>query len=218
MGHLWSTLTLCVVLLGILVEQVKTRGLLIELDRPIEHFAVSHRTMGLTDVMRLFTTLGGTTFLFPLILLSVTYLVFRDRDWRAPVVLASAFATDILLQDVVKKLVDRHRPPLALMIGRYPGGSFPSGHTTQALVVYGMIALLLIRIHPKWPRLWTLAPIATLILLIGASRIYLGAHWFTDVIGGFVLGTFWLATLHALFPFLLRRKPRPGVDDTTWNS
>jgi undecaprenyl-diphosphatase len=133
--------------------------------------------------------------------------VFRDRAWKPPAVLAAAFVSDILLQDVVKKLVDRRRPPIALMIGRYPPGSFPSGHTTQSLVVYGLIALLLIRTRPGWPRLPVLIFAGSLVLLIGASRIYLGAHWLTDVAGGLVLGSFWIIVLHALFPVALFRQP-----------
>jgi undecaprenyl-diphosphatase len=162
--------------------------------------------------MRAFSQIGSTSFLLPLILVSITYFVFRDRDWRPPAVLAAAFVADILVQDAVKGLVARHRPPLSFMIGRYPPGSFPSGHTTQSVVVYGLIALLLIRIHPHWPAAPILLGAALIVLCVGASRIYLGAHWLSDVGGGLVLGTFWIIVLHALFPFLLRRTsaPRPG--------
>lgn len=157
----------------------------------------------MTDVMRLLSDIGSTSFLLPLVLLAGVYFVFRDRAWKPPAILAAAFVSNILLQDAVKKLVDRHRPPLSQMIGRYPGGSFPSGHTTQSLVVYGLIALLLIRTHPNWPRIPVLLSTALLVLLIGVSRLYLGAHWLTDVAGGLLLGTFWLLVLHALFPVLL---------------
>jgi undecaprenyl-diphosphatase len=199
-------------LLGLLAQQVLSRGPLIGLDRPLERFAVAHRTNFLTDVMRLLSEVGSTVFLLPLILLSIAYFVFRDRDWKPPTVLAAAFVTDILLQDTVKRLVGRHRPPLRYMIGRYPGGSFPSGHTTQSFVVYGLIALLLIRTHPSWRRGPVLLTAGLLVFLIGASRVYLGAHWLTDVAGGFVLGSFWLITLHALFPFLLPAEVRSQTD------
>jgi membrane-associated phospholipid phosphatase len=159
--------------------------------------------------MRGFSQIGSTSFLLPLILVSITYFVFRDRDWRAPAALAVAFVTDILVQDAVKTLVGRHRPPVSLMIGRYPPGSFPSGHTTQSMVVYGLIALLMIRIHPEWRRAPILLGAALIVVCVGVSRIYLGAHWLSDVAGGLVLGTFWIIVLHALFPFLLGRTPAP---------
>jgi membrane-associated phospholipid phosphatase len=199
-------LTSCTLMLALLAQQVIARGPLIDLDHPVERFAVTHRSIAMTAVMRLLSEVGSTVFLLPLILLSVAYFVFRDRDWKPPAVLAAAFVTDILLQDVVKRLVGRHRPPVSVMIGRYPGGSFPSGHTTQSLVVYGLIALLVIRTHPSWPRVPVVAAASLLVLLIGASRIYLGAHWLTDVAGGLLLGSFWLMTMQALFPFLLPNK------------
>jgi membrane-associated phospholipid phosphatase len=202
--RLFAFLALCVVLMGILIQQVVTHGPLTSLDRPTERFAVAHRTGVLTDIMRFLSQIGSTSFLVPLVLLYITYFVFRQRDWRRPAVLAVALVSDILMQDLVKSVVDRNRPPARFMIGRYPPGSFPSGHTTQSLVVYGLIALLLIKTQPAWPRIWPLVAAASLVLLIGASRIYLGAHWLTDVAGGIVLGTFWIIILHALFPFLLR--------------
>lgn len=204
LARLAAFLCACIVLMGVLIQQVLTHGPVTALDRPTERFAVAHRTVALTDVMRFMSEIGSTSFLLPLILISITYFVLRERDWKPPVVLAVAFVTDILLQDLVKSTVGRHRPPVALMIGRYPPGSFPSGHTTQSVVVYGLIALLFIRTHPTWPRMWVLTTAAVLVLMIGASRIYLGAHWLTDVAGGIVLGSFWIIILHALFPFLLR--------------
>jgi membrane-associated phospholipid phosphatase len=206
-----ATLVTCLLLLALLAQQVITRGPLTDLDRPVERFAVTHRTVPMTDLMRLLSEVGSTVFLVPLVLLFVTYLVFRDREWKRPIVLAAALVTDILLQDVVKRLVNRHRPPLSGMIGRYPPGSFPSGHTTQSLVVYGLIALLLVRTHPSWPRIPILTAAVLLVLLIGVSRIYLGAHWLTDVAGGLLLGSFWLLMLQALFPFLLPNKADPNL-------
>jgi membrane-associated phospholipid phosphatase len=203
MKRLITGLATCTLLLGVLTEQVIARGPLTDLDHPVERFAVTHRSIAMTDVMRLLSDVGSTSFLFPIVLIAVVYFVFRDRAWKPPAVLAAAFISDILLQDVVKAVVGRHRPPLSQMIGRYPGASFPSGHTTQSLVVYGMIALLLIRTHPRWPRVAVLLPAVCLVLLIGISRVYLGAHWPTDVAGGLLLGSFWLLVLHALFPFLL---------------
>jgi undecaprenyl-diphosphatase len=197
-------LAVCVSVMGVLIQQVVSHGPLTGLDRPTERFAVAHRTGALTDIMRFLSEIGSTSFLVPLVLVSITYFVFRERDWKPPAVLALALVTDILLQDLVKGVVGRHRPPVHYMIGRYPPGSFPSGHTTQSLVVYGLIALLLMRTHPTWPRLWPLLGAGSLVLLIGTSRIYLGAHWLTDVAGGIVLGSFWIIILHALFPFLLR--------------
>jgi undecaprenyl-diphosphatase len=93
-----------------------------------------------------------------------------------------------------KLLISRERPPLAI---RDPHAtestkSFPSGHSMGSVVGYGMLAYvvtLVVRRRPERTVLVTL--LAVLVLLIGFSRVYLRAHWFTDVLGGFAIGVFW---------------------------
>lgn len=72
--------------------------------------------------------------------------------------------------------------------------SFPSGHATTALVVFGTIAYLVARLEPtRRQRRWTLASAAALILLIGWSRVYMGVHYPSDVLAGYLSGTVWVA-------------------------
>lgn len=73
------------------------------------------------------------------------------------------------------------------------GAAFPCGHATQAIAVWGMLTVLLLRGHGRRARTAAVTGSTLLVLLIGASRIYLGAHWLTDVVGGFALGGMWLA-------------------------
>src|SRR6266511_961944 len=89
-------------------------------------------------------------------------------------------------------------PPAAQAIGHWTGFAFPSGHTTKATAVYGMLAALLAATTPRWGRkvsVWTAA--ALLAGLVGLSRLYLGAHWLTDVLGALTLGAAWLFVLLA---------------------
>jgi len=91
-----------------------------------------------------------------------------------------------------KLLIERHRPEITLDVSA-AGWSFPSGHATVAMAVYGFIAYAIARTLPGVPErfevtYWT----AAMIGLIGFSRIFLGVHYLTDVIGGFLVGAFWL--------------------------
>lgn len=91
-----------------------------------------------------------------------------------------------------KLLIGRHRPEITLDVIA-PGWSFPSGHATVAMAVYGFIAYAIARTFSSVSErfevsYWT----AMMIGLIGFSRIFLGVHYFTDVIGGFLVGAFWL--------------------------
>jgi len=123
---------------------------------------------------------------------------WRRRTWRPLWLLVGAYLGAWVLSETVKDLTHRARPPAAQAIGHWTGYAFPSGHTTKATAVYGMLAVLLAAATPHWGRkvaLWTAA--ALLAGLVGLSQLYLGAHWLTDVLGGLALGAAWLFVLLA---------------------
>jgi membrane protein DedA with SNARE-associated domain/membrane-associated phospholipid phosphatase len=176
------------------------------LDAPVQRFFVAHREAWLTPVMRGVTNLGNAAVLIGLLLLVGLVWWWRRRTWRPLGLLAGAYLGAWLLSDTVKDLTHRARPPAAQAIGHWTGYAFPSGHTTKATAVYGMLAALLAAATSRWGRkvsVWTAA--ALLAGLVGLSRLYLGAHWLTDVLGALTLGAAWLfalltatRTVHAL--------------------
>jgi undecaprenyl-diphosphatase len=117
------------------------------------------------------------------------------RSWVPLIVLSAALVGAVFLGDVVKPLVARVRPAYAATVG-VNGYAFPSGHATQSIAVYGGFAYL----TAGWLRTWS-AKVAAwtvailVVLLIGFSRVYLGLHWVTDVLGGYALGAVWLAAV-----------------------
>jgi membrane-associated phospholipid phosphatase len=176
------------------------------LDGPVQRFFVAHRDAWLTPLMRSATNLGNAAVLIGLILLAGLAWWWRRRTWRPLWLLAGAYLGAWVLSETVKDLTHRARPPAAQAIGHWTGYAFPSGHTTKATAVYGMLAALLAATTARWGRkvtLWTAA--ALLAGLVGLSRLYLGAHWLTDVLGALTLGAAWLfvlltatRTVHAL--------------------
>jgi membrane protein DedA with SNARE-associated domain/membrane-associated phospholipid phosphatase len=167
------------------------------LDAPVQRFFLAHREAWLTTVMRGVTNLGNAAVLIGLLLLIGLAWWWRRRTWRPLWSLAGAYLGAWVLSETVKDLTHRARPPAAQAIGHWTGYAFPSGHTTKAAAVYGMLAALLAT-TPRWGRkvsVWTVA--ALLAGLIGLSRLYLGAHWLTDVLGALTLGATWLFVLLA---------------------
>jgi undecaprenyl-diphosphatase len=107
---------------------------------------------------------------------------------------AAAFTGASLIDHWLKLTIRRPRPIYAAALLHNPTWSFPSGHAMGSLVGYGMLAYVLM----LWARgkrntqRWIAVAAATLILAIGISRLYLGVHYFSDVVGGYAAGLLWL--------------------------
>ena len=99
-----------------------------------------------------------------------------------------------VLSETLKRIIHRPRPPFSVILTSQ-SWSFPSGHAMESLVAYGMAAYLMITLLPgtRTRRRVIILGATTLILAIGFSRMYLGVHYFSDVVGGFAAGALWLA-------------------------
>jgi len=167
-------------------------------DPHVTAWVIAHRTGGLTSALQVLTWLGSTAVIIPAGLAVGLYFLIRRRTWQPLALLAAAVAGAIGLYDIVKPLVGRPRPPAAIWIGHYTGPAFPSGHATQSAAFYAMLAIVLGAGLSSRRRaiLWSAAALA--VLIVGASRIYLAAHWLTDVLAGYALGATWVAIVVAV--------------------
>ena len=150
-------------------------------------------------------SLGGVPVAIGL-LLGVTFLLVVLRR-RADATIMVLSLIPMLVGDGLKQVVERPRPDY-LLLGHDPTSlSFPSGHSVYALLFGGILIYLsghLIR-HPKIRR-WVQGGLCLLILAMGASRVYLGVHWPSDVIGGYLYGGVALVGLIALHKVLTDRR------------
>ena len=115
-----------------------------------------------------------------------------------------------MLQRTIKVLTQVPRPPAADAVGVFSGYAFPSGHATDAAAVYGMLGVLLATALPRRAAkaaVWTAAVVV--VGLVGLSRIYLGAHWLTDVLAGFAIGAAWSSSLLAFTRNMAAPAPIP---------
>lgn len=156
-------------------------------DHRILEFVIKHRTGWLDSTMRVVTSLGSFTVLT--FVAVVAALVWRKRvgDWTALVLLALVAAIAWWSSNSLKLAFGRARPDLADRLVLAGGYSFPSGHATQSAAIWGTLALLAASRFPSHRlSIWSAA--ATIAVSVGVSRVYLGVHWFTDVIAGWALG------------------------------
>ena len=182
--------------LGALTQDVLSRESLNMIDRPVLRFFVRHREPGLTGCSKVVTALGSSAVLIPLIVVIGLVWWWRRRTWRPSVLLVGAYGGAEGLFNVDKALVGRPRPPMALALAHFSGSAFPSGHATLSMAVWGMVAALAADATTRWSRKVAVWAAALLVAaFVGVTRLYLGAHWFTDVAGGWALGTLWLFAL-----------------------
>ena len=145
-----------------------------------------------TEVWRAITQAGGAI-LVPIGLAIVVGLLVARRP-RSALVYGVALLVATGWTQLVKVALERVRPPGGELIAA--GYSFPSGHALNSTVTYGLIALLVWRSGlPRWIRVTTAVILAVLIGLIGLSRIALGAHYPSDVVGGWLAGLAIVATV-----------------------
>jgi undecaprenyl-diphosphatase len=143
------------------------------------------------------TMLGDAAVTVPVTLIAVAWLLIVKRDRQSGLFLAATASIAFLLVTAVKQVTQIPRP-----LDIYGGAvhyAFPSSHAAMSLVIYGFLALLCSRELARKRQWLPFVPAVGLILAIGYSRLYLGAHWLADVAGGFSLGTAWLLLMTLVF-------------------
>ena len=150
-----------------------------------------------------------------LLVFAVAAVCAYKRKWVEAAFVIATLSSGILA-GVLKMLVGRQRPPSFTMnpsdiFQSFNQYAYPSGHVLFFVVFFGFVACLAWKFFSGWMRWLTISTCALLIVLIGPSRIYLGEHWVSDVIGSYIIGTFWLIILVLLYQVVLyRRSGRPG--------
>ncbi|MGN7797659.1 phosphatase PAP2 family protein [Leifsonia sp. 22587] len=181
------------------------------LDLPILNAAMHLRSPVLNAFTIGYTDIAGEIGMPVIAVTAILILALRRRSWTPVLLIGAAGIGSLLITIAGKDLVGRHRPPLADAVPPYEySPSFPSGHTLNAVVVIGIIAyLLVLRRHTAHARVLLICAAAVYAFTVGLSRIYLGHHWFTDVLAAWALGAAWLAliiTAHRLYLTVRRRR------------
>jgi membrane-associated phospholipid phosphatase len=161
---------------------------------------------GVLEVAAWATHLGDPITLTVIVLVVALWLVLRGRRWLALGWVAAGVGNGVLNQ-LLKRVFERVRPLHEHGFAVADGYSFPSGHTSGSVVVYGMLAYLAVRLLPPVWHLPSVLAAATLAWAMGVCRVLLQVHWASDVMAGFGSGLAWL-TVCILCIEMLRRYRR----------
>jgi undecaprenyl-diphosphatase len=159
-------------------------------DANVSSWALSIQSSAFTEIARLIRYGFGTTVLSIVTALIAVYLFYRHYRNEA-LLLAGAMLGEFLIVSILKRSIHSPRPLHEII--PETGFSFPSGHATAAVVFLGVLTYLAWQ-HFKSRNVRILSGVLLVLLslLVGFSRIYLNVHWFSDVLGAYSLGVFWL--------------------------
>lgn len=185
---------LAIWLFGAVLEEVLDNEAVVRFDVATMAWMQLHVTAFGLRVFAVITRLGDIP-VMPVIAVAGAVMLWRQRERILLACWTAAFVGGVLLATLLKTLVHRARPVMAMQRLHIQSYSFPSGHTMAATIGYGMLGYVLaMHWRPRRVRRRVIFLTAmTLAGLVGVSRVYLGVHFPTDVIGGFAAGTAWLA-------------------------
>lgn len=188
-----AMLALMLLLLGwcwfALLMAVVAHGEPLRLDMVVHQAMLALRNPLADYPMAALASLGAWQVLLPATAAGMGYLVWRRR-WMAAAHWLAALAFGLALTKLLGATVHVVRPPDASS-----GFGFPSVSVTMATIIFGFFAVLIARELPGRTRVWPYLLSGIVVSLIGFARLYLGAHWLSDVIGGMLFGIFWLLVL-----------------------
>jgi undecaprenyl-diphosphatase len=192
-------------------------GLTQSFDERVLTWLAAHRTPILDNIMLEVTSLGNGIVLFMIVAIGAVFLWLTQHKWSVYILIAGVIGGQIVNQ-VLKGAFSRERPSVIEWVDHVSTSSFPSGHAMTSIIAYGSVAYLVGRLEAtRRLRLATWGIAALIIVSIGVSRMYLGVHYPTDIIAGFLAGLAWLgivASSVSALKFFAPRRPETAQEET----
>lgn len=193
-----------VALVGVLalaaVALTASVGRLTGLDTQWRAWLIDLRSPPLTAVLTGITTIGSTPVLAA-VAAGVSVWLLAGQHRRAALLVGGTTAGALVLGPLLKVVVERSRPEDAHLV-LVNSWAYPSGHSLTSTAVIGVLAVLVSRrLATRRARATAITTGVVLVALVGVSRVYLGVHWPTDVLAGWLIGALWLVACLIMFSF-----------------
>lgn len=193
----FAALVAILIVFGSIAEAVRAQEVF-GLDTWATPFLHGIASPSLDVLMNALTDIGSSLVIVPILFVVGAWLLRRQR-YGAALFLGVASVGSLVLQGTMKVFFARPRPHLDWVQQVLSDYSFPSGHTMSAVIFYVALALILWSVFGRRIGVIALAIAATVTFGVGVSRIYLGYHYLTDVVGGLLAGIAWLLVVGAAF-------------------
>lgn len=193
------SLSVTLVIMELMLIWLVTTGRLETFDHTLREALLAHDPPSAVAIWRGISFLGSSILITALAVVSIVVFALR-AEWQVLKHIVFAMIGAVIIDTGLKTIVRRARPPEVFANTMPSSYSFPSGHALFAFVFYLAAAMILAHRLNGISRatLWTVAVL--LVVLVGASRLFLGVHYPTDVLGGYVAGAFWLSVVPLALP------------------
>lgn len=181
----WMVCFICLILFLVLGHFVKSNNELL-LDKVVYNFISKFINNNLTHVVKFITFLGSASIV--ILITIITLIILKNK--KIGLLMGFNLILITIFQYILKPIYGRMRP-IDINLIEEKSLSFPSGHSLTAMAFYGFIIYLIYKSNFKYKKIYIII-LSLLILLIGLSRVYLGVHFITDVLGGFIFSLFYL--------------------------
>ncbi len=197
---------------GVLTHNVVDRSGLTVIDPEVSGWAVTQRNAVLTPLAHFLSAIGGTLPM-TVVATAVTLLLYRAGDRAHATLVAVAGLGAALIVFGGKRIIGRERPPVVDRLAVENSLAYPSGHSVGTFVVIGIVAVVLIpRLTGTLARIATGTAAALFVVAVGCSRVYLGVHWPTDVLGAWCVSAAWILFCLTVFHYRREVPDEPGSD------
>jgi membrane-associated phospholipid phosphatase len=183
---------------GVLVAMIRSNSGVVNIDISVTRWAAAHATSTSLSVLGWLTQLGGTIGTIVIALATIAYAMRARGRWSIALFVIVVVGGESLLANIIKITVGRVRPDVA-PFHVLSGASFPSGHATAAAATWAVVALVFGRGASPRTRVILAGAAAGIAVAVACTRVFLGAHWTSDVIGGVILGWVWFGVCAVAF-------------------
>jgi undecaprenyl-diphosphatase len=199
------------------VAELVREGATQSFDDGVMHWVAANQDPAVRRFMLEMTALGNWPVTSMVVAVAALFLWLTRHKYSSALLLVST-AGGVAINGTLKFIFSRPRPEIFEWGTYATSSSFPSGHATSATIAYATVAYLAARLHERrWARFLTMTLALLFIFLVSASRVYLGVHFPSDVLGGVISGLAWaalcMATLEAIQKLALRRAPQILKDE-----